>query len=719
MLHDNGSGNSVFLDRYCIFIVGGKHMGQEDKNVYSKTVLPCRSASRSRSVRNTRRKKRRKSLTLISCILAIAFVAIFALKPASASTKTLLQSFHVAEETQTAPAVEPEVSDSIVQFQSVDDSLSSEATDFALRDVNALSIVSWQGAKNCGDSFSVTLKGVEEGQNVRFAATNCTVFPQTGTADDIYTVTVTGAGAYSLTAITDGATAENMRDTCNGVAGKANQLPLTVSGWGGAKDYYHSFNINVLGGSTGGAITFEADGCTVSPTTGTSATTFTVTVTRVGSYELTAIMDGDSDYNSAYSARLSGCSAKAEQSAIHIEDWVEEAVCNDTFNVRVYGGSTSEALTIEPLGCTIEQISTNEYEVHVTTVGPYALTASRAGNYGYYTTSTSVSGISGKASAPTLTLSGWSDSKNCNDSFPIRINGGVADATIHFSASGCTVSPSSGTAAESYTVTVTSAGSYSLIATMDGTSNYLSAATRTYRGESGMGVQSALRIENWIDSAPAGSSFEITVSGGSGTGNTSITTDEGCTARLKTGETNVYVISVYPLANTGYSVTIGKAADASYDEAKMQTVTGTTTGANQTALTVTGWSESVYSGDTFDIKLSGGSGTGAISFETSGCKVTPASGAISDTYTVTVTARENEAYSLRVNRAGDDNYAMTTLLHSGNVKPFEKSATETLLEPMTVGTYSWVFICGGIAILFAVVLLMLQFTGGRKRRRHR
>jgi hypothetical protein len=254
---------------------------------------------------------------------------------------------------------------------------------------------------------------------------------------------------------------------------------------------------------------------------------------------------------------------------------------------------------------------------------------------------------------------------------------------------------------------------------MDGTSNYESAATRTYRGESGMGVQSALRIENWIDSAPAGSSFEITVAGGSGTGATSVTTDEGCTARLKTGETNVYVISVYPLANTGYSITAGKAADASFDEAKIQTVSGTTTGANQTALSTTGWNESVYSGDSFEIKLSGGSGTGDISFEASGCKVTPASGAVTDTYAVTVTARENEAYSLRINRAGDDNYALTSVLYSGNVKPYEKSATETLLEPVTVGMYSWVYLCGGIVILFAIVLLMMQFTGRRRRRRHR
>ena len=133
------------------------------------------------------------------------------------------------------------------------------------------------------------------------------------------------------------------------------------------------------------------------------------------------------------------------------------------------------------------------------------------------------------------------------------------------------------------------------------------------------------------------------MAGGNGTGATSITTDEGCTARLKSGETNVYVISVYPLAKTGYSVTVGKAGDAGYEAASEQTVTGTTMGANQTVLSVAGWSENVHSGDSFDIKLSGGSGTGAISFDPSGCKVAPSSGGLNDTFTVTVTARENEA----------------------------------------------------------------------------
>lgn len=692
-------------------------MGQTEKSYNPSSVQPNRSANRDRFRTRAKRRRRQKTLTLIGCILAAAFIGIFALKPASAATKTLLQSFQLAKEPEAAAPVEQE-SESVVQFQSVNESPAGESAAFALRDANALSIVSWQGAKNCGDTFDVTLKGVEEGKPVTFSTTNCTIFPQTGTADGTYTITVTGSGAYSLTAMANGGNAEAMRDTRTGVAGKADQMPLSVSGWGGAQDYYDSFKISVQGGSTSGAVTFLTDGCTVSPEVGAPGTEFEVTVTRVGGYELTAVMDGSRDFNSVSSARMSGCSSKSNQSPIHIDGWVEESSCTDTFICKIYGGSTSEALTIEPMGCEVAKLSSDEYEIKVTSVGPYAITATRAGNYGYFTSSAFASGIATKSSSPALSVSGWSDSRCCNDSFPIRVGGGVTGANISFLASGCTVSPATGTTETQFTVTVTSAGGYSLSAIMDGTEHYESSNTRTYTGQSLKGPQGALRVEGWIDCAPAGSSFEVTVAGGNGTGATSITTDEGCTARLKSGETNVYVISVYPLAKTGYSVTVGKAGDASYEAASEQTVVGTTMGANQTVLSVAGWSENVHSGDTFDIKLAGGSGTGAISFEPDGCKITPSSGGLNDTFTVTVTARENEKYTLKINRAGDENYAETSIQQSGSVKPFEKSATETLLKPVTVGTFSWVYICGGIVLLFAIVLLMMQFNASSKRRRH-
>ena len=253
---------------------------------------------------------------------------------------------------------------------------------------------------------------------------------------------------------------------------------------------------------------------------------------------------------------------------------------------------------------------------------------------------------------------------------------------------------------------------------MAGSGTYEAAETRTYHGQSGKGVQNAIRVDNWVEAAPAGTSFEITVAGGNGLGTTSITTDDGCTARLKSGETNVYIITVYPLAGRSYSVCVNKAGDATYAPADMQTVSGTTTGAAQAMLAVSGWQDNVYSGDSFEIRLSGGSGNGALNFELVGCKVSPTSGSINDAYTITVTAREGEPYSAKITRMGDDNYATTAVEQTGNVRMFESNGSQTLINPVETTTYSWVYICGGILLLFGLVLLTMQILNA-PRRKHR
>ena len=696
-------------------------MGQAERHTYSNAVSPNRYASRDRSVRYAKRRAKRRAYTFIAFILFFGLAVLFAYKPASAATKTLLQSMRVTEEAPAMPAAQ-DPAESIVQFQpAMEVPVDSVAAEFAIRDANALAIKAWQGALNCGESFDISLAGIGAEELVSFSTTNCTVFPQSGTGADLYTVTVTAAGPYSVTATS--ASVQGHKDTRSGVAGKADQLPLSVSGWGGGDDYYDHFNIRVSGGSTGGAITFQTDGCTVSPSVGDSNTIYEVTVTRVGGYELTATMDGSSNYNSAYSARLSGCSSKSNQSAVHIEDWIDDADCGDTFVARIYGGSTDEALTFAPSGCTCEKLSSDKYQITVDTVGPYALNVTRAGNYGYFATSAFASGVSEKASAPSLSVSGWAETKNCNDSFPIHISGGISGAAINFSASGCMVTPATGTTETNYTVTVTSAGGYSLRALMDGSDRYESAETRSYHGQSGKGTQQALQIQNWNEAAPAGSSFEMTVAGGSGSGAVTVTTDECCTARLKTGESNVYLVYVYPLAGQGYSASVNKAGDATYDAATPQTISGTTSGVAQSALAVEGWKDSVYSGDSFDIRLAGGNGTGALNFELSGCKVTPTSGTLSDTYTVMVTAPEGEAYSLKVSHAGDGNYLSASAAYEGKSKLFATDdGSEQILvddEPIATSSYSWLYICGGIVLLLGIVLLTMQALNAPRRRRRR
>ena len=704
---------------FCDDEPGEMTMGQAGRYTYSHDAPPNRSASRGRSVRSARKRAKRRAYALVAFILFFGLAVIFAYKPASAATKTLLQSFRVDESQKASEPAAEAAANSVVQLQPTEDTIVPPGvSELKIRDANALSILSWQGAKNCGESFDITLQGVSPTEPIAFTAENCTVFPLNGTGADTYTVTVTGAGPYSLTATSSGVS-DLAKDIRSGVAGRADQMPLSVSGWGGAKDYYDHFKIQVYGGNTNGAISFLADGCTVSPAVGTADTEFEVTVTRVGAYSLTAMMDGNSNYNSAYSAILSGCSSKSDQSAIRIEDWVSDAKSGEPFTLRITGGSTKEAMTVTSVGCTVNKLSNEEYEVTVDSVGPYALTATRPGNYGYNNVSASMSGVSVKTQKHTLAVSGWSDTKNCNDSFQIKVVGGAEDAPISFVASGCTVSPATGTKDTKFTVTVTSAGGYSLSAVMGETEQYEPQQTRTYIGQSGKGIQNPIQIENWNANAPAGSAFEVKVSGGNGTGATTLTTNDGCAARLKSGETNVYIISVYPLAGKDYSVSASRAADATFEASAPATFNGTTVGAVQTTLAINGWNEGAFSGSTVDIQLTGGSGNGKIEFKPVGCKVDAA--AQDGTYTVTVTALEGEPYSLSVTRAGDGNYTPVSADASGTVRHFEKTATDSALEqqPAQSSTYSWIYLCGGIVLLFGVVLLIMQIANTPRRRRHR
>lgn len=177
-----------------------------------------------------------------------------------------------------------------------------------------LVISGWQGAKSYAESFPITIGGGSSNGAIRFLCTNCTVSPQTGTVADTYTVSVQNAGNYSLTAIMAGNSKyAEISDSRRGVSGKADQTPLAIEGWGKSKGYYKTFAIKVTGGSLNNAVTFETDGCSVSPQTGPVGSQFTVTVTRVGTYSLTALMDGDRNHNKAYSAQQSGVSCKSEQ----------------------------------------------------------------------------------------------------------------------------------------------------------------------------------------------------------------------------------------------------------------------------------------------------------------------------------------------------------------------------------------------------------------------
>ncbi len=590
-----------------------------------------------------------------------------------------------------------------------------------------LRITSWQGAKNYGESFSISVEGGSPGGSVHFLTSNCAISPSTGSPGQSFTVTVQNAGTYSLTAIMDGDEEHaEVSDTKRGVGGRADQSPLTVDGWGNAKGYYRTFVIKVSGGSVQGDVTFQTDGCTVSPASGPSGSQFTVTVTRVGTYTLTAVMEGNRNYNAAYSAQQSGVACKADQPPIAISGWQESASYGDVFTVEISGGSTTENLSVTSTGCTVSHVSHTSYEVAIDTVGPYSLTAARAGNYGYNEVSAYRAGVSKKANQPDVSIAGWQNSKNLGDGFGIQLRGGASGGNVHFATSGCTVSPATGTTETTYFVTVSTVGEYTLIAYVDSNQYYNSANSREVKGTAQKAQQPTINVDNWESNASAGSSFDISLIGGGGTGATSITTFGGCSAVLKSPDGNAYTVTVTAKEGEPYGITVSKQGDASYYGVQEQRFDGVATQKGQTSLRVNGWMDAYQTGGSFDIQLAGGSGSGRVSFESEGCTVEPSVGDIDDIYTVTVTVDTGDAYSISVNRESDGIYARTSVLKSGSARPnvANLDASRPLEEtetPLLDGGYDVWLLLGMVATLVILLslALFLQYRDRQRRRRSR
>jgi len=167
-----------------------------------------------------------------------------------------------------------------------------------------------------------------------------------------------------------------------------------------------------------------------------------------------------------------------------------------------------------------------------------------------------------------------------------------------------------------------------------------------------------------------------------------------------------------------YSVSVGKAGDATYADATAQTFSGTTERGIQEALAVSGWNENACAGEPFSIGVSGGSGSGVLTFEAEGCRVAAAQ---DGSYSVTVTALEGKPYSLAITRAGDDDYAPTSAVLGGSVQAAsqlspEQAAQAGASEAESVAPINSVWVYAILLLILGVALLVLQWSRTRRSR---
>jgi hypothetical protein len=245
------------------------------------------------------------------------------------------------------------------------------------------------------------------------------------------------------------------------------------------------------------------------------------------------------------------------------------------------------------------------------------------------------------ATQATLTVTGVpATAQAYGATFTVGSSGGSGTGSVTFGTTGsCSVA---GT-----TVTMTSgSGTCSVTATKAADGNYASATSAAATVGATLAAQAALTVTGVPATAQAyGATFTVGSSGGSGTGAVSF----GATGSCSVSASTVTITS----GSGTCSVTATKAADGNYASATSAAVTVGAALATQAALTVTGVPATAQAyGATFTVGSSGGSGTGAVTFNTTG------SCSVSGT-TVTMTSGSGTC-SVTATKATDGNYASAT-----------------------------------------------------------
>jgi hypothetical protein len=485
------------------------------------------------------------------------------------------------------------------------------------------------------------------------------------------TVTMTsGTGSCSVTATkaadTNYASASSAAASVN--AALATEATLAVTGVPlVAQAYNAQFTVGSSGGSGTGTVTFGTTGvCSVSGST--------VTMTGgTGSCSVTATKAADTNYASASSAAASVNAALATEATLSITGVPATQAYNTSFTVGTSGGSGTGAVTFGTTGvCSVSGAT-----VTMTSgTGTCSVTASKAADSNYASaTSAAASATAALATEATLTVTGVPATQTYNTSFTVGTSGGSGTGAVTFGTTGvCSVSGA--------TVTMTSGtGSCSVTASKAADSNYASATSAAASANAALATEAALTVTGVPGTAqPYNAQFTVGSSGGSGTGAVTFGT---------TGVCSVSGATVTMTSGTGScSVTANKAADSNYASASSPASSVTAALAAEATLSVTGvpGTAQPYNAQ-FTVGSSGGSGTGAVTFGTTGvCSVSGS--------TVTMTSGTGSC-SVTAFKAADTNYASATSAASPVAAALATEATLSVTGvPATAQTYQSTFTVG-------------------------
>ena len=412
------------------------------------------------------------------------------------------------------------------------------------------------------------------------------------------------------------------------------QAPLTLTSTSGTADT--ALTLTSSGGSGTGAVTYAVTGSGSAGCTIYSGNLYT---SHAGTCAVTVTKAADATYLVASSAATTVTFVLKAQATLTLT--ATNGTADTALTLTSSGGSGTGAVTYGvtspgTAGCAI--YSGKLYAARAGTCGVEVTKAADTAYLVAHSAATTVTFVLKTQAALTLT----SKYGRAGTALRLTSSGGSGSGAVTY---GVTSSGSAGCKIYSGELYAARAGTCGVEVTKAADATYLvahSAATTVTFAPVGLKVQTALALTSTTDTV--GTALTLTSSGGSGTGVVTYAVANVGTAgcAIASGKLNA--------ARAGTcTVTVTKAADATYLAAHSAATTVTFAPAVQAALTLTSIRGTV--GKAITLTSSGGSGTGAVtyavtSFGTAGCGITASklNAARAGTCTVTVTKAADTTY---------------------------------------------------------------------------
>ncbi len=517
-------------------------------------------------------------------------------------------------------------------------------------------------------SFTLNVSGGNGNGTVAWSSTNPNVLAVNATTGE---VTVVGTGSATINAVK--AADNNYLGTTASVTltvGRANQAPLSISG---APEMITVdtgvFSLTVTGGSSFGPTLWTSSDpnvLAVDPISGT------VTVVGVGSAVIIATKLGDMNYNDT-SATLLLTVNKTLQAPLTIIGVPATVNYGDAaFTLGTSGGSGTGAVAWSSSNANVLAVNATTGAVTVVGAGSATITATKAGGNDYSDATATVTITVNKIAQSALTITGTPSSVKYGDAaFALGTSGGSGNGAVTWSSSNSSVLSVN---AAIGAVTVTGTGTAVITASKAADTNY-NIITATVTISVSKASQGTLTITGKPATVKYGdAAFTLGTSGGNGTG--AVTWSSSDAGVLTVNPTTGAVTVVGAGSAT---ITATKAADTNYTETAA-TVTIVVDKANQSSLSITGVPGTLaYGAAPFSLGISGGSGTGAVTFETSNASVLN----VNATTGLTTVAAVGTA-TITVKKAGDANYNDATATVTITVTKGNQAAIAITGAPATV-----------------------------------